>query len=241
LHSTQLFPSQAEDALGELISAGLVTSDSYTGLRALLVPDKYKTNAGSKRDTGIFSMNYAGRWTLLHNDNSGNEQVKSPEDLEKIAWTLLRRYGVLFRKLVERESLAPPWRELVRVLRTMEARGQIRGGRFVEGVWGEQFALSEAVVELRKSKKEDKKNILVSISAADPLNLTGILTPGRRVVGFTGNRILYRDGIPVAFLEAKEIHFMFETDGREKWELQNALVRRVIPVKLRKYLGKGVI
>ncbi|CAN5508903.1 DEAD/DEAH box helicase [soil metagenome] len=241
LKRSGLFPSQLEDALGELINSGLVTSDSYTGLRALLVPDKYKTNAGRKKDPGIFSMSYAGRWTLLHNEQKENSQKFSGEEIETIVWTLLRRYGVLFRKLVERESLAPPWRELVRVLRTMEARGQIRGGRFVEGVWGEQFALPEAIVELRNRKKEDKKGNLISISAADPLNLTGILIPGRRVPGFAGNRILYRDGIPVAFLEAKEVHFMVEMEGKEKWELQNALVRRVIPVRLRKYLGKGVI
>src|SRR5690606_8688483 len=120
-------------------------------------------------------------------------RAEATKNLETITWALLSRYGVLFRKLVERESLAPPWRELVRVLRTLEARGQIRGGRFVEGVWGEQFALPEAIVELRNRKKEAKTGVLVSVSAADPLNLTGIITPGRRLPAFTGNRILYRD------------------------------------------------
>ena len=250
---TKLFPSQAEEALGELINSGLVTSDSFTGMRALLVPDKYKTNSGRRKISDIFSMSYAGRWTFLHNgnekasDGDGADKSTTPkniattskEDLETIAWTLLRRYGVLFRKLVEREGLAPPWRELVRMLRTMEARGQIRGGRFVEGVWGEQFALPEAIVELRATRKEEPTGVLVAISAADPLNLTGILTPGRRIPGYTGNRILYRDGVPVACREAKEVQFMVEVNG-EEWALQKALVQKVIPPKLRKYLGKGV-
>src|SRR5690606_11030094 len=100
---------------------------------------------------------------------------ESKPALETVAWALLRRYGVVFRKLAERENLAPPWRELLRVYRTLEARGQVRGGRFVEGFWGEQFALPEAVVLLRRTRNAPKDNTLVAVSAADPLNLTGIL------------------------------------------------------------------
>jgi ATP-dependent Lhr-like helicase len=240
VYKTKLFPSQAEEALGELIGAGLITSDSFTGLRALLVPEKYKTNEGHKRDLEVFSMNYAGRWSLLQDDRRNEEPNTSPQDIETVAWALLRRYGVLFRKLAERENLAPPWRELVRMLRTMEARGQIRGGRFVEGVYGEQYALPEAIVELRNTKKENRTDVLVSISAADPLNLTGIITPGRRIPGFSGNRILYRDGVPVAVKEAKEIQFLVEPDAEKKWPLQNALIQRTIAPRLRKYLGKAV-
>lgn len=242
VNKTKLFPSETEDALGELISASLVTSDSFTGLRALLVPDKYKTTSGSKRDPDIFSMNYAGRWSLLYShsgDITENTKDNTRENTETIVWALLRRYGVLFRKLAERENLAPPWRDLVKVLRTMEARGQIRGGRFVEGVWGEQFALPEAIIELRNKKKEAKNDTLVSISAADPLNLTGIITPGRRIPSFTGNRILYSDGVPVAALEAKEIHFLVEPGDEKKWMLQNALVQRNVSPRLRKYLTKS--
>lgn len=239
VNKTKLFASEAEDALGELIGASMVTSDSFTGLRALLVPDKYKTTSGSKRDPGIFSMNYAGRWSLLYaqQDNGAVSSNTNIENIESIAWALLRRYGVLFRKLAERENLTPPWRELVRVLRTLEARGQIRGGRFVEGVWGEQFALPEAIVELRNKKKEPKNDVLVSISAADPLNLTGIITPGRRLPAFTGNRILYRDGVPVAVMEAKEVQFLADP-GADKWKLQNALIQRNVSPRLRKYLTK---
>ncbi len=238
LKQTKLFASQAEDALGELISMSLVTSDSFTGLRALLVPDKYKTNNGSARNTETFTMSAAGRWSLLHNGET--EAQQKPQDIETIAWAMLRRYGVVFRKLAEHEDLAPPWRDLVRQFRTMEARGQIRGGRFVEGVWGEQFALPEAIATLRETKKRNTKDILVSISAADPLNLTGILTPGNRIAAFTGNRILYKDGIPIAVLESKEITFLAQPEDKEKWALQNALVHRPISPKLRKYLGKGV-
>ena len=157
-----------------------------------------------------------------------------------IAWALLRRYGVVFRKLAERENLAPPWRDLVRVLRTLEARGQIRGGRFVEGMYGEQYALPEAIIELRNIKKLNKTDVLVAISAADPLNLTGIITPGRRITAYSGNRILYRDGVPIAVKEAKEIQFLIEPDAQSKWTLQNALIHHEISPRLRKYLGKSM-
>ncbi|MEX2235066.1 MAG: DEAD/DEAH box helicase [Cyclobacteriaceae bacterium] len=240
VYKAKLFPSQAEDALGELISSGLITSDTFTGLRALLVPDKYKSNTGRRHDTEIFSMNYAGRWSLLHDNHKEESAINSQQDIETIAWALLRRYGVVFRKLAERENLAPPWREIVRMLRTMEARGQIRGGRFVEGVYGEQYALPEAVVELRNCRKNLKREVLISISAADPLNLTGVITPGRRVPAFSANRILYQDGVPIAFKEAKEIQFIGEPEPDKKWALQSALIQHTVSPRLRKYLGKAV-
>ena len=118
--------------------------------------------------------------------------------------------------------------------------GKISWGRFIEGVWGEQFALPEAITELRRIVKTEKSGMLVSISAADPLNLTGILTPGKRVPGYFGNRILYRDGVPVAIKEAKEIQFLIEPEQQERWDLQTKLVKRTISPLLRKYLGKGV-
>jgi ATP-dependent Lhr-like helicase len=239
---TKLFPSQVEEAIGELIGTGLTTSDSFTGMRALLVPEKYKTNARHRPDVDVFSMSYAGRWSLLQNENRNKDAELQDQEIETITWALLRRYGVLFRKLAERENLAPPWRDLVRKLRQLEDRGQIRGGRFVEGVYGEQFALPEAIIELRKIKKDpnvqgEGKNTLVSIGAADPLNLTGIITPGRRIAGYSGNRILYRDGVPVAVKESGEIQFLVE--DVDKWPLQNALVQHSISPKLRKYLGKA--
>jgi ATP-dependent Lhr-like helicase len=110
----------------------------------------------------------------------------------------------------------------------------------VEGVYGEQYALPEAIIELRSLVKENKTNVLISISAADPLNLTGVITPGKRVPAYSGNRILYRDGIPIAIKEAKEIQFLAEPGLEEKWVLQNALIQHEVSPKLRKYLGKAV-
>jgi ATP-dependent Lhr-like helicase len=184
-------------------------------------------------------MSYAGRWSLLANPNEEDTHDDQTET-ETIAWALLRRYGILFRRLAEKENLAPPWRDLVRVLRLLELQGQIRGGRFVEGVWGEQFALPEAITELRRITKTEKNGVLIPISAADPLNLTGVLSPDKRVSGHFGNRILYRDGVPVAFQEAKEVQFLVEPEQQERWDLQNKLVKRIISPRLRKYLGKGV-
>ncbi|MEO1049298.1 MAG: DEAD/DEAH box helicase [Bacteroidota bacterium] len=240
-----LFYGQTEEAISELVAAGLVTSDSYTGLRALLVPAKYKGDDGARKKKNVFGMDEAGRWSLLQN----NEQ-QTPDSAELphefMARTLLSRYGVVFRKLVEKESFAPPWHELVRTLRTLEARGEIRGGRFVDGFWGEQFALPEAVAKLRAIRKECDTDRLVTISAADPLNLTGIITPGRRVPAYFGNRILYRNGVPVAIKEGKEIKYLTEMeevpkDTQTKWQLRDSLIQRNISPKLRAYLGKGIM
>ncbi|MBL8995255.1 MAG: ATP-dependent DNA helicase, partial [Spirochaetia bacterium] len=144
---TGLFKSQVEEALGELTAKGLANSDSFTGLRALLVPRKYKTSAHKQRHrrSNLFNMDLAGRWSLL-NRNTSTEIKHSPEETaETLARIFLKRYGIVFRKITENEGVAPPWRDLVRIYRRMEARGEIRGGRFVEGIWGEQFALPESL------------------------------------------------------------------------------------------------
>ena len=185
-------------------------------------------------------MDQAGRWTLLHEVHTEEKQIPDSEVLEITARILLKRYGVMFRKLADREAVAPPWRELVRVYRKLEARGEIRGGRFVEGVWGEQFALPEALTKLRSIRKEEKSGKLISISAADPLNLQGILTPGKKVSAFLGKRMLYRDGEPCAVHESGENVFLVQADDSEKWKWQNALIRRTISPLLRPYLGKGI-
>jgi ATP-dependent Lhr-like helicase len=242
VEKTGLFKSQAEEAIAELVAAGLIVSDSYAGLRALLVPAKYKLTGTTsrRRKQAPFTMDQAGRWALLHNPVTAEEQIPDAEILEMTARILLRRYGVMFRRLADRESVAPPWRDLVRVYRKLEARGEIRGGRFVEGMWGEQFALPEALTKLRSIRKEERSGKLISISAADPLNLHGIVTPGKRVTAFLGNRILFRDGETMAIQEGGEIIFLAEADDSEKWKWQNALVRRTIAPKLRAYLGKGI-
>jgi ATP-dependent Lhr-like helicase len=154
----------------------------------------------------------------------------SPESLgtpavDHTARVLLRRYGVVFRKLLEREGGLPLWRELFYVYRRMEARGEIRGGRFVSGFAGEQFALPE-VADLLKRISRNYVVDRVSISAADPLNLVGIVIPGKRVPALSGNRVLFEDGTPVAVQEAGEVRFLEEVPDKSHWEIHNLLVRR---------------
>ncbi len=228
---------EVENAIAELVANGMLASDSYTGLRALLVSSNYRTAQG-RRSRIKFDMEGAGRWSVI--GKWGGEKEKSREDVRALTRALLRRYGVLFRRLVERESFAPSWRELVRELRLMELRGEVRGGRFVDGVWGEQFALPEAVTKLRETRRNQKNGTLVSISAADPLNLTGIVTPGRRVPSHYKNRILYRDGVPAAVKEGEDISLLSKFEGEEEWSIKTALVKRSFSPKLRAYLGKGV-
>ncbi len=211
-----LLPSQVEEALSVLAALGFVTSDSFDGLRALLVPSNkrptFRRNEGKRRrKTNLASIEFAGRWSLLRTEMisqlSGNGAESSARNsaLEKFARVLLRRYGVVFRRLLERESFPISWYELGRIYRRWEARGEIRGGYFVGGVSGEQFALPEAIGLLRSIRKAPSNGELLMLSAADPLNLQGILTPGPKIAAFTANRILFRDGLPVAALEAGEI------------------------------------
>jgi ATP-dependent Lhr-like helicase len=191
--------AQAERSLGELAGSGLVTADSFAGLRALLAPsEKHKRRA---RRRPAYEVDTAGRWALLKADAAGDDGKRG----EEIARVLLRRYGVVFRALLARESRLPTWRELAAVYRRLEARGEIRGGRFVSGFGGEQFALSDAVGRLRAVRKLDKSGELIALSGADPLNLVGIVTPEGRVSGVTPNRVLFRDGLAIAALEGGEL------------------------------------
>lgn len=236
---TKLLDGQMEDAISELVAKGLLTADSYTGLRALLVPGKYSSER--HRHKVAFRMEQAGRWSLiLHEKTEPEEATQHLKNLEKIAKILLRRYGVVFRRLADRESLVPAWWELVRVLRLMEARGEVRGGRFVEGIYGEQYALPEAVNLLRSVRREPRSGHLISISAADPLNLTGILTLEKRVPAIYSNRILFEDGKVIGIKEGKEIRLTAEA-GRNEWRLRNALIQRRVSPRLRAYLGKGIV
>ncbi|HEX3556158.1 MAG TPA: DEAD/DEAH box helicase [Thermoanaerobaculia bacterium] len=241
-HGAGLLHTQLEIALGELVAWGLVTSDSFTGLRALLVPAHKRPPVDRRRGSSIslFGMENAGRWSLLHPAApAAMPESPSRESVEAVAWSLLRRYGVVFRRLLERETLLPPWRDLLMVLRRLEARGEIRGGRFVDGFSGEQYALADAVGRLRAVRKQPKKGVLVSVSAADPLNLVGIATPGDRLPALAGNRLLFRDGEPIALLEGREPHFLVDLDPAARWQAQSALVRRSVAPKLKAYLGRS--
>ncbi|HRP97394.1 MAG TPA: hypothetical protein PL143_14190, partial [Rhodocyclaceae bacterium] len=162
--------------------------------------------------------------------------VANAEAVEHVVRTLLRRYGVVFRRLVDREAAwLPPWRDLLRCLRRLEARGEIRGGRFVAGFSGEQFALPEAIGLLRTARRADPDGQWISLSATDPLNLVGIVTPGGRVAALTGNRVLYRDGVPLAVLVAGELRFLATLEPAEQWAAKNALLRRSVPPLLAQF------
>jgi ATP-dependent helicase Lhr and Lhr-like helicase len=230
-----LLPTQVERALSELAGIGLVTSDSFAGLRALTTPSsKRKPLSAARRRhrTAPHGIESAGRWSLLRREGPR----AATEQTELIARMLLRRYGIVFKRLLARESGAPAWRELLMVYRRLEARGEIRGGRFVSGMSGEQFALPEAVGQLRSIRRVGGGGRLIGISAADPLNLTGIITPGARIPGLTTNRILYRDGVPVLAREAGQVRSL-ESDAEPSAELAHALVRKHSTPALRSYLG----
>jgi len=153
--------------------------------------------------------------------------------VEHVAQTLLRRYGVVFWRLLAREAAwLPPWRDLLRVYRRLEARGEIRGGRFVAGFSGEQYALPEAVGLLREQRRRPPSGAFVSLSAADPLNLGGILTPGPKVPALTGNRVLFRDGLPIAWLAGGEVRFAGAPDTATQWEARKHLLRSAAPAQL---------
>ena len=242
---TGLLPSQVEEALSQLAALGFVTSDSFDGLRALLVPsDKRPTfgrNEGKRRrKTNLASIEFAGRWSLLRpqipSQSSGNGAEASLRDaaVEKFARVLLRRYGIVFRRLLERESLAATWYELGRIYRRREARGEIRGGYFVGGVSGEQFALPEAIGLLRSIRKASPTGDPITLSAADPLNLQGILTPGPRIAALTANRILFRDGLPMAALEAGQIRKLTD-DSVSDPQIETALKVGKLRASLRPY------
>ncbi len=237
-----LLPFQVEEGLSQLAALGLVTADSFDGLRALLVPSNKRPTFGRnvakrRRKTNLASIEFAGRWSLLSAQSvrlPGNGTGPSEASIEKFARVLLRRYGVVFRRLLERESLSPSWYELVRVYRRWEARGEIRGGYFVGGISGEQFALPEAIGLLRAIRKRSLKGELITLSAADPLNLQGILIPGSRIAAFTASRILFRDALPIAALEGGEIRKLSDAPVSDS-EMETALKVGKLRPSLRPY------
>lgn len=264
VEASGLLPTQVEQALGELVAFGFVTADGFAGLRALLLPsDKRRALGGSgggKRGrTTPYGVDTAGRWSMLRRgpgprretrrdeagaagDGSGpNSSTSGPagdrDAVRAHARALLRRYGIVFRRLLDREEHAPAWRDLVLAFRRMEARGEVRGGRFVSGFSGEQFALPEAVGAVR-DVRGDGGGELVVIGAADPLNLTGVVTPGDRIPALATNRVAYRGGVPVAALEGGEIRRLEGRGGVEP-EVERRLVRREVPPVLREYVARS--
>jgi ATP-dependent Lhr-like helicase len=200
--------SQTEDALWELVARGLVTGDGIAGLRMLLEKGEAKREPHRRFRAirgGLARARHipVGRWSLLREPGdairSGEEDRAADE---AFARQLLRRYGVIFRDLLARETRAPSWRALLGIYWRLEARGEIRGGRFVQGFSGEQFALPEAVESLRAVRRKRDENEAILIAAADPLNLVGVLTPGSRVSSLSNQAILYVDGVLVQIGEA---------------------------------------
>jgi ATP-dependent helicase Lhr and Lhr-like helicase len=226
-----MLPVEVEDALAELVALGLVNSDSFAGLRVLLMPSGRRGKSTSyavrrKRRLALFGMADAGRWALVRRPAAGAAE-RSDEAVEYIVRALLRRWGVIFWKLLGREAAwLPPWRDMLMCCRRLEARGEIRGGRFVAGFSGEQYATPEAVGLLRDVRRKPPSHRFISVSAADPLNLVGIITPGARLPSLSGNRLLYRDGLPIATYAADEVHFLMEIAESEQWEARTALLRR---------------
>jgi ATP-dependent Lhr-like helicase len=229
-----LLRPQLEEVLGELVSLGLAISDSFGGLRALLVPsDRRKPFAGGTRRRRImgFGMEDAGRWSLVRRPTAGPEARAVATD--HVARALLRRYGVVFWRLLAREAeWLPPWRDLLRVYRRLEARGEIRGGRFVAGFSGEQYALPDAVGTLREVRRRPNSGAFVSLSGADPLNLVGVLTPGPRLAAITANRLLYCDGLPLAALAGGEVRLLTTLDPAIQWQVRKSLLRSATPATL---------
>jgi ATP-dependent Lhr-like helicase len=225
----RLLGTQVEQALAELVAHGLVTCDSFGGLRTLVMPEEKRNKLRRKRH-GHDPMDDAGRWSLTRRPRPAADApgALAAPHVEHIARVLLRRYGVVFRKLLEREEGLPPWRELYYVLRRLEARGEVRGGRFVSGFSGEQFALPEAATALRKTAKTPGRE-RVAISAVDPLNLVGILTQGDKVPRLPGNRVLFEGGVPIAVQSGGDIHYLRELEAAAQWEVKNLLIRRQQP------------
>jgi ATP-dependent helicase Lhr and Lhr-like helicase len=202
-------------ALTELVAAGVVSSDGFAGLRTII---------GTRPTTAT------GRWFAV--------DTATARSVENLAWVLLRRYGVVFRRMLARETTAITWRELVSVYRRLEARGEIRGGRFVTGMSGEQFALPDAVERLREVRRTAADDQLITISAADPLNLTGIITPGERLRAVAANRIVYLRGVPVSAMEGEMLRVLAPVEPALATTVAAAAAGRRVPV-LSGYVGRN--
>jgi ATP-dependent Lhr-like helicase len=190
VRGTGRLKAEVEAGLWELVAGGLVTADGFDSLRALIDP-KRRAGQGPGRHTR--PRHSTGRWSLLHHPAvDANDRTSS---IESTCWMLLRRYGVVFRELLARETILPRWRELLMTFRRLEDRGEVRGGRFVTGLIGEQFALPVAVESLRASRHRQPSGETITLSASDPLNLVGILVPGERVPAISGRFVTFRDGV----------------------------------------------
>lgn len=220
--ATRLLESELNDALGELVAAGLAHADSYAGLRALLAPAQ-RSPRRHRRAAAWAGVDSAGRWSPIRRAPPAERDESMTEH---IARTLLKRWGVVCWSLLRREAAwLPPWRDLVLVYRRLEARGEIRGGRFAAGLSGEQYALPEAVALLRSLRTPRDKVEWICVCGADPLNLVGHALPGDKLPALAGTRVLYRDGVPVATLVSGEFHALPALPPAEAWQARQMLLR----------------
>jgi len=221
-----LLASQLEDALAELAANGLLSTDSFTGLRALIAPAQKSAQRRHAARVSSQLLHNAGRWSLL----TAKRDMDRDQSIAHLARVLLKRYGIVFRALLVRENLTASWRELHYELRRMEARGEIRGGRFVDGFSGEQFALPEAITPLR-NQRDTRLDRFVIINACDPLNLTGIVIPGRKLPTRHTLHIVYRDGLAVALIDKGKFGLLTELTDEEIWQAQNRFLRHINPAR----------
>jgi ATP-dependent Lhr-like helicase len=210
VRGTGKLKSEVETALWELVAAGLFTADGFDNLRALIDP---KRRAGQGRGRRSRPRHSTGRWSLLFS----GEAADRAKALQAVCSVLLERYGVVFRELTLREEFPFKWRELLNAFRRLEDRGEVRGGRFVDGFLGEQFALPGAVESLRAARHIEPTGETITLSAADPLNLVGIIVPGERVTAISGRTIMLRDG--AAFTEQPDGPFVAVAVGTGAREL----------------------
>ena len=222
-----LTDEELRGAIAELVACGAISSDGFEGLRAIVGTMPNRATARLNRASA------SGRWFLVRKPTERSERPERSEReiaVETFAWTLLRRYGVIFRRLLTREALDVPWRELARVYRRLEARGEIRGGRFVTGMSGEQFALPDAVERLREIRRSAHDDRLIPLSAADPLNLTGIIAGEERIRASAANRIVYRNGVPVAAMEGDLLRTFGNLEPELAADAAAAAAGRRVPV-----------
>ena len=221
---TRLLKTELEEALAELVVRGRAHCDTFAGLRALMVPaSKRAAGPARHRRRPLFGIEDAGRWTLMRPRESG--ATIATDDIEQAARTVLRRYGVIAWRLLEREAAwLPPWRDLVRACRRLEARGELRGGRFIAGLSGEQFALPEAVALMREVRRRAPDGAWVCLAATDPANLLGTVLPGPRLARVAGSRVLYRDGVPVATSVGGQVTMLVTLSAADTQVASRALV-----------------
>jgi ATP-dependent Lhr-like helicase len=218
---------------------GLVAADGFESVRRCSAREARPPRAPARAAAAAARASAPGRWALLPPQGL----ARDPDELaQAVAEQLLSRWGVLFRDLLVRETLAVSWREILWALRRLEARGAIRGGRFVTGFVGEQYALPGAVEALRRTRKLERTGETVRLSAVDPLNLVGVLTPGPRIPAVRTQQVVYRDGLPLrdapaASAGAREIGMSFLQDPPEWKPRRGSRARRLLRRRLATYRG----